>query len=673
MKRSFLLSLGLMGCMAAMAQTPRWVVAPQLDSLSVIVDNSVIRADSAGVTTLYSMNGTRLFSTSDDLHPYTPDSVATITAKGTDSIVGFVDRSGRFTPLQGLKVAYGNPNFENGYLTAISEEGVGYYKTDGEKAQMDFWAMRSFPYSQGYAPYFMYNDLERLKDPHYGYYDRDGKAAAFNIVSKGETKHQRTRDLRFLSALGENGKAVAIIKGKLYMLDGSTMTFEPILHGDTILAEKKRMLSLKGGTDRYTMEFPKNGFEIHARYGQDSEAVVKIDGALRPVSIDFGDELMTFASEAPDSVAPSAPTSYATSLVAFTDGGKTGLCMAADSSVVLPAQFDAVDLLYGQRAFVRSGSKWGILEIAPGQPYSVKVNDGKCVAFRHSVCPTTLEIDFPAGTTAAEYTVALPDSTSGYKIDPSSLVTTDSSMVYNCILAMPAGLSDSITPLSLAPSSVTCNGLQLAPCPLCLNASYEDHFNVELHDSATMKGADAVFELSIDPQLAEGETTGAYSVSIVSEKVPVLYGKMADNLYKCMINALPEGVTSFKVMVTEEGCPASAYPLEVTYVKADSANNVAEQLTVTRPTPVVAPAAAASEPEIQFMQSTTSSGQITAEAIKPAEPVMAVSTTSTGQETAAATSAAKESAAAAEDTVDAASSVTTADVPAVQLTASAEK
>lgn len=657
MKSPLLLSFGLMGCMAATAQTPHWILTPQLDSLSVIADNAVIRADSAGVTTLYSMDGTRLFATTDRLQPYSSDSVATVIAKGNDSIVGFVDRTGHFTALNGLKVAYGNPNFEDGYLTAVTDEGIRYFKTNGEKAEMDFWVIRSYPYSHGYAPYFMYNDMERLKDPHYGYYDSEGKATAFNIVSKGETKPQRTRDLRFLSALGDNGKAVAVIKGKLYMLDGETMTFEPILHGDTILAEKKRMLSLKGGTDRFSMELPKDTVELRAHYGQDSEAVVKFDGALRPISIDFGDELLTFSDTAADAVTPSTPATYSTSLMTFTKGGKTGLSMAADSSVVLPAQFDAVGLLYGQRAFVQTGSKWGILEVMPGQPYTVKVNDGKCVAFRHSECPTTIEIDFPAGVSAKEYTVTMPDSSCTYKIDPASLVATDSSLVYNCTLAMPAGLADSVAPVTLAPLSLTCSGLELAPCPICLTASYEDHFNVELHDSATMRGADAVFELSIAPQLPEGETGSPYSVSIISEKVPVLYGKMADNLYKCMINSLPEGVTSFKVMVTEEGCPASEYPLEVTYVKADSINNVEGQLTVARPAPVVVPVAAPAEPEIEFMQSTTSSGQITAEAIKPAEPVMAVSTTSAGEETAAVTASSDASSTSA----------------AEQLTASTEK
>lgn len=623
MKRTPLLTLGLMGCMAATAQVPGWTIAPSLDSLKVVVDNTVIRADSAGTTTFYSMDGKTLYRTTDHVGDY-HDSVATVT-RG-DVFVGLLDAKGDFTTLPPLKVAYNKPDYDDGLLTAAAEDGVGYYNKKGEKAVMDFWAMRSYPYSHGYAPYFIYSDLETLKNPHYGYYDRDGKAASFTIEKKGEKQPLHTKDIRFLSAIGDNGQAVAVIKGKIYMLDASTMEFTPVLYGPEDLPVKKRQLSLAGSDDLFAMELP-DTVEFNAKYGKDGKAVLRFTGDLKPVSIDFGDNVVTFTAQADSAV--SAPAfDYASQYITFTEGGKFGLA-TTDSTKVLPAQFDAVGLLYGNRAFVKTAGKWGVIAVNPGENYKVKINGGKSVDFRHSQCPTTLEIDFPAGVSAKAYSLVASDSIKGLALDAKTMEATDSSLVYNCVLDMPSGLADSVATYSLSPLCMTCDGIALYGSPISYQADYVDHFKVELQDSAVMKGADAMFTLAVNPDLLEGENSQPYSVHIISDVVPVMYGKMADNLYKFMIASLPEGVTSFKVMVREDGCPDSAYPINVTYVKADSVNNISESLTVAPAIPEPKVAAAPAEPQIEFMQSITSTGEQTAaSATKPEGPVMQQSITS---------------------------------------------
>ena len=108
MKRLLILTMLVFSVMIGYAQLPKWVIPPSNDTIFVKIDGQVIQSESNGQTTLWTMDGKKLYSTDQTILPF-KDGVATILQKGKNVIVGFVDPHGNFTQLPRLTVAFDNP------------------------------------------------------------------------------------------------------------------------------------------------------------------------------------------------------------------------------------------------------------------------------------------------------------------------------------------------------------------------------------------------------------------------------------------------------------------------------------------------------------------------------------------------------------------------------------
>ena len=488
MKKTLTLLIVASLAMAAQAQLPKWVVTPNNDTLFVKVDDNLIQGQSNGKSMIWNMDGKLLYSTDDNILPF-KNGVATIQIKGQPVLRGFIDETGKFTAISNLKISYENPFFEDGYILCLDNYRQVYIKKDGSEADFPV-VVKAYPFKKGFAPFFTYDNKEKKKDPHFGYFRADGKAMKYYMSENGNAKPLEPKNIDFLSNIGTTGRGVAVVKNKLYWFDTSTETFEPFLWGEEE-SVKKRQLSLDGNYEEYFVNLPQDTVVINAKYGKNKYAQLKFDSELRPAIFTFDGDVMTFVEK------PTAKFDYKSDIKGYKKNGMYGLSF--NSKEVIPEQFDEVGLMYGNRAFVKSNGKWGIVEIVPNLEYTLKLNKGEVIAFRHQKFDTQMRLDLPAQITAKEVRIDIPEET-GCLIDKTSRESKDTEsgnfVTYNCVLNIPPSLPDTTTTITYYPVNISSDGISLFQIPLNVEAWHYKYYNVDPIESETSI-SDGVLSLSL--------------------------------------------------------------------------------------------------------------------------------------------------------------------------------
>ena len=560
MKKISILLFGSVIALTARAQLPKWVVNPVNDTLFVKVDGNIIEGITEGKSSLWTMDGTFLYTTGDHVLPY-KDGVAAIQPDGQPVITGFIDGAGKFTGLPNPAIAYDNPYFEDGHILCVDNGKLSFFKKDGTMAAFPE-VEKVYPFHRGFAPYFTYGQLSKKKDPHYGYFRADGQEMEYVVSENGTTKRIEPKELDFVSGIGANGKGVAVIKNKIYWFDAGSGMFEPFLWGEDEPI-KKRHLKVAGDYERYFIDLPSDTIVIHAKYGKNRSAKLIFDGHVRPVLFSFEGDEMRFVEEPPEEIA------YASDLEAYGQEGHLGLSLK--SREVLPPQFEEVGIRYGNRAFVKIDGKWGVIEILPSLDYAVKLNKDEDIAFRHQKFETQLRLDLPAQISAKEARVDVPEET-GCVIDKTSRVSKDTDsgnfVTYDCVLNIPASLPDTITTLTYAPVKVSYDGLTLFGKPMTVKAWHLKYYNVDPIDSETSISAGVLsFTVNINAQRNVGEGDYPFEVRIEADSVIVEQEKLSETRRKFLVSNLQEGPNNFNIYVTEVGCPSSVFPFEIYYTR----------------------------------------------------------------------------------------------------------
>lgn len=576
MKKLLLLLVGASAALTAYAQLPRWVIRPCFDTIYVKVDNRLLQCEVGGEKSLWTMGGEQLYTTDKTILPY-KDEVAMVVADGGATITGFVDLAGRFTALPNLQVAYDNPYFENGLLICATQEGFDYYKMDATKATFPK-VVRSYPFHGGYAPYFTYEQPEKRKDPHYGFFRADGSQQNYWVQDGDDTKALEQKNLTFLSGISTTGKAVAVIKDKLYWYDVATEVFEPMTWRSDD-SEKQQQLKLTKDYDLYFCNLPTDrNITFEATYGKKHVARLVFDPELRPVMVAFEDQDITFKTTSP------SPATYASRLEPFGPAGNCGLTM--DSQRVLPQQFEQTGLMYDNKAMVKLNGKWGIVEILPNLAFTLRINKGEDIAFRHQKFETQLRLDLPVEISAKETKLDISEQT-GCVMDKTSREDKDTEsgnfVTYSCTLNIPPTLPDTITTIVYEPFHVSTDGISLFDVPITVRAWHLKYYNVDPIDSeTTISDGIASFTININAQRMAGESDYPFEVRIEADSISVEYEKISETRYKCTVSNLQEGNNNLNIIVTEKGCPSSVFPFELFYTKPVPKKKTKEEIIIRK-------------------------------------------------------------------------------------------
>lgn len=574
-KATILLLLASSMALASHAQMPGWVIKPDNDSIYIKVDKKLIEGKAGAKSMIWDMNGNMIYSTDDVILPF-KDGVAVVQARNQPVLKGFIDEAGKFTALPDVKIAFSNPFFEDGYLLCLDKGKEVYYKKDGSKADFPDVLM-SYPFHKGYAPYFMYDNIDKRKDPHYGYFKADGQEMRYLVKDNGNVKSLDPKDISFLSGIGATGKGVGVIKNKLYWFDIASGTFEPLEYGDAE-SPKRRHLSLDGDYEQFFLNLPVDNIVINAKYDKNKFAELNFDHELRPVLFTFDGQEMTFREK------PGTTNDPETKVGEYQMDGKYGLTY--DSKQVLPSQFDAVGYKYNNWAFVKYNGKWGIVEIYPNADYNLKINKGEDIAFRHQKFDTQIRLDLPPRISSKEVRIDIPEG-SGLLLDKTSRECKDTEsgnfVTYNCVLTIPTSLPDTITSIIYEPVEVTNEGISLFPTTLPVRAWHYKYYNVDPIDSETSI-ADGVltFTVNINAQRNVGEGDYPFELRIEADSVFIEQDKLSETRRKFVVSNLQEGSNYLNIYVTETGCPTQTFPFEIIYTKPQPKKKETEKADIRK-------------------------------------------------------------------------------------------
>ncbi len=565
MMRTILTSIILLASsLPVFCQLPKWQIKPTNDTIFVMEGTSVIRSDKKGNISLWNMDGKLLYSTDQRLTKFY-EGIATVINKGNSEISGFVDTAGNFISLPHISATYNHPHFENGYLVAKRKGKYAMFSKDGKEQPLpELTAL--YPFSNGYAVYIAYENPEKMKKPFYNYIKSDGSPLeSFILREKDKEKTLEPKNVMFLSAVDNDGKAIAIVKNKLYRFDASDTSLTPILMGEE--SEKKRHLSLISDKERDFAETGDSKFVFSTKYGKDQTEDFEFDNQLRLLS---DGKTKNFDKQKADG----SNTDFPTTVESYSDGQLFGLINDGKDSI--PCQFESIGVRYGTKAFVKSKGKWGVLEFVPDIRFDIRLNNGEDIAFTHKDFPTQMRIDFPKSILSRNVRLASTD-VAGCAIDPDSGDHKDTRdgnyVIYDCVLSVPSDLTDSISTMTFGPVELVCDNIKLHPMEIKAKGRYVKPYSIEFasKDLSVNKNS-TEFNIIVYPEAENEEQEYPYGASLESDVLETSCEKLSDKNYKCKIEYIEEGTYDMEFIVTEAGCPPCVFPLEITCTKKGKAS-----------------------------------------------------------------------------------------------------
>ena len=128
MRKLFALTLAVCTCSLVSAQVARWMILPVHQSVEKPAGTDVFVCHDGDTTSIYSLSGQLLGTTTDLLNDFQEDKAVTV-RRGTQTVTGFFHADGRYVAVKPCQVYRDYPFFSAGYL--IVQQGKGYFYIDG--------------------------------------------------------------------------------------------------------------------------------------------------------------------------------------------------------------------------------------------------------------------------------------------------------------------------------------------------------------------------------------------------------------------------------------------------------------------------------------------------------------------------------------------------------------
>lgn len=550
-----LISLSLvLSCLSMNAQMTRWIMQPGYDKIYIASGAPLLISDSLDTSSIWSIKGKKIAVTNDVIHPF-KEGLSVTTKKNSEEITGFFNSQGKFTSLKNYSVTYDEPFFRDGFLLVQSNNRYCFININGEEERFGYYA-KMYPFNNGFATCFTYEQVDKLKNPYYTYVTADNSPITFSYNNKVFDK----KDVEFLSSVNDEGVGIAIIKHKVYLFDKNARKLEPVFANKTE-TNIKRQVSVDGELNEYLMDM-KDSIIIRGKGSKTEFVRFNFDKFLRPTKIYYADRTEEYKHKTVKAEKYSSPFSP------FKSNEKYGLNYKDET--VLPEQFDEIGFCLNDFAVVRIDDKWGMLTFDPNLKYRLIMHNGKDIAFRHKDVATTIKLELPVIISADKCRFDV-DEKHGCIIDKISLETKNTEngnyVQYNCNLTIPDSLPDVITEIQY-PVQITYDGLKYPIVPIKTKAWHYKYINVDLDETeTTLEQGNVSFTINISADKQPGENDYPFEVEIKTDSLQTELAKISETRYKCKLFALAEGINNVNINILENGCPPSVFPFEITYIK----------------------------------------------------------------------------------------------------------
>lgn len=563
----FLLALVLSG-IETKAQMSRWIMQPQYDSIYIAPGAPLLISDSLETSFIWSFEGKLLSQTQDCINPF-KEGLSVTTKKGSDEVTGFYDSKGAFTELKDCTLAYDDTFFKDGYLLVKAKDKYCFINSEGKEEDFGSY-VKMYPFNNGFATCFTYEQPEKQKNPYFAYITADKSNITFRYADDVFDKN----DVTFLSSINDEGVGVAIINEKVYLFDKETCGLTPVFSNKAETKRKRQVVVENEPIVFLSNKKDEDSLTIRAKSKKEYVDFL-FDSQLRLYRIEKTDTVITYQEDIVKEKEYTSP---------FTPVEKDGqYALNYNGEEVLPSQFDGVGVCLNDFAVVRKGNKWGMLEYNKSLKYSFKINDNKSIGFRHQYYIADVELKIPSELSEDKCDFRF-DENSGCVINEKNRTPTINKngvwVTYtDCQLLFPDSLTLDKKVVNY-PVQITYDGLKYPITQIEAMAWHVKAYDVELKEKEVVNG---VATILVDITYTElgNETDSYFSVKVKSDSIAqdstslqdstALNIKMIDDInrykYRYELNNLAEGVNKIRVVITEDGCPPYEFPFDITYIK----------------------------------------------------------------------------------------------------------
>lgn len=558
---------------ASNAQVVRWLIQPRYEAIDLIGgDVDLLQADSAGTRILFSQNGRRLLSTTDALHPF-QERHAITTRIGTAEITSIIDEFGHATTISGYQVGASYPRFSDGHMLVFDGQYYRYMGFDGQVSDETF--NNAYPFSNGYASCFRYQNQRKMKDPLFQLLNNDLSP----VPLKWENKNFQADDIEFVSSVNDESIGIVVAKGKVFFFNGQSKALSPVF-ANANEANTKHQAKLNGDFQENFASVGDSIYVLRARCGRNDNVEITFSKNLVPLTIRRNSDVYTYTRRS------EAEQTFTTNIRRI-KGADDKIALYWNDEMILPAQFNKVWRCFGDKVIVQPADKWGLLRIFPNEHFVLSINSGNGVAFRHRTYETTLRMDMPAYVHSSQTSIDVQGD--GLTIDKARKEgrdTPDGNFIeYPCVLSIPADITEEKQTYNF-PIQVIYEGLRSKELVLSTQAWHYNYYTVDANESEAVINQQTLtvtFDVTVDRRL--GDLDYSKTFGLKTDSLTYDIEQVSESRYKCKIYGLREGINTIYAVITEEGCPPLLYQFEVEYVKPVERTSRPTRATIRRKTP----------------------------------------------------------------------------------------
>lgn len=559
MKKNLILtSMLLLGvALTGHAQIARWLIHPDYDQVNVDFDAKVVICDSAGHKVLWDLKGNRYGETADHVNHFRNGYA--VTTNKENQTTGFYTESGQFTRLKNCYIAFSHPYFASDYLIVADQSGYFHY-TDNQghvdEQQYDI----AFPYRNDYASCHTYEDLFRLKRPYWQMLNKDNTSVQFNAGGKPVDND----DIDFLSSVNDEGIAIVVVKNKLYYFKDGNTNLQPVYakDGET---NPKNQAKLDSNIETNLQLRNDSIYILTAKSGKTDQISFRFDRFRVPLSINVNNVRTDYK------LREAEEKDYPSPLRKTEKNKKYGVNWEQEE--ILPPQFEDFGKTFNNNVVVKLDGKYGIIAVEKDVQFKLRMNEGDDIGFKHKRFKTTLRLDIPTYIPADKTRIEIHEET-GCSIDKTSIETKNTEygnyVQYNCVLSIPKDLTLELTE-TVYPALILYEGLVSRIIPFKVNTWYNVYFDLKENEEPYIQNGILISDFEIDDPKGEGADTRWVPTIVCEERDSIPYqtdiSPINNFKFKYELSPLRDGLNTYYIQITEDGCPTVSFPREVSYAK----------------------------------------------------------------------------------------------------------
>lgn len=589
------------------AQIANWLIHPEYDDIELL-DDDLLRGTLKDKIILWDTEGKKLLEVNDvTMHTFRED-MSVLCEKGTNTVYGVVNKRGELLDLSTFKyqIEKDYPYFSCGYL--LVRKGNDFYYVDKKGNEVFGPFTDAYPFLENLAPVKYVFDPKKQEEQYWKYISTvPGETLLENIDPK---------KISFCSSMNY-GYGIMLVDKRFLRFRSDIKMHEPI-HTEAPPTKKNAVMS---ETRELDMQRTDSIVTVQAK-----NAFFKFDRFLRLMSYQYLDKTLEHVETTTKDFIPAKKKeqSYLSDFEIVDNTRKFGLMYRGN--LLLPPQFDKVDLVKGGIAVVTQDGKKGIVVADDESQIRFRFNNEEHIGFMHQFYTAKVSVTLPP---AIECKTAVLMSKS---VDCDILRETrkeyenveGNTLSYDCRLSIPADLTDQLSEHEYS-LVLKYDGLLSVDHKVKAMEWFVKYYDVNLaKNEFNIAPTDtALVEFNL---VKSAMATDAENYFKKVEVVSPLFGtpsltKLSENSFSFEVTGIDQEKVPFVIRITETGCPSVDYPFELTITKPETKKTTQRKaVKKVSASTVATPQQSTSTSGSSSSQSTQSTQKTTTVKKKPATP-----------------------------------------------------